>query len=252
MYILRVYLVTRDKSQLAVHLSNDNAMRRLLRDGVGINEVQKKYLSLCYVSDVVCSVIRVPGGVLDRRDWKNGRVFCSAAIGRRGVNGAPLFHRLVVHNIRTMTVGCRYLHMYVKILSYVTSICDDLRYIPPKLRSRSTWSAGVTLLLGLANQPAGRLIAWSAIKLPSWRGPTGMIGYDSTTRTVSTCSCAAVSGVIRGCIQRSRHVVFSTAVLILVLLLYRHLHEPVHTCSTSGYRCTPHPHFSCASFSSLE
>ena len=40
----------RDTSQLAVHLSNDNAMRRLLRDGVGINEVQKKYLSLCYVS----------------------------------------------------------------------------------------------------------------------------------------------------------------------------------------------------------
>lgn len=40
----------RDTSQLAVHLSNDNAMRRLLRDGVGINELQKKYLSLCYVS----------------------------------------------------------------------------------------------------------------------------------------------------------------------------------------------------------
>lgn len=40
----------RETSQLAVHLSNDNAMRRLLRDGVGINEVQKKYLSLCYVS----------------------------------------------------------------------------------------------------------------------------------------------------------------------------------------------------------
>ncbi|CAM9336472.1 unnamed protein product, partial [Pylaiella littoralis] len=38
----------RDKSQLALHLSNDNAMRRVLRDGVGINEVQKKYLSLCY------------------------------------------------------------------------------------------------------------------------------------------------------------------------------------------------------------
>ncbi|CAM9172725.1 unnamed protein product, partial [Ectocarpus sp. 6 AP-2014] len=38
----------RDTTQLAVHLSNDNAMRRLLRDGVGINEMQKKYLSLCY------------------------------------------------------------------------------------------------------------------------------------------------------------------------------------------------------------
>lgn len=42
----------RDTSQLAVHLSNDNAMRRLLRDGVGINEIQKKYLSLCYVSTI--------------------------------------------------------------------------------------------------------------------------------------------------------------------------------------------------------
>ncbi|CAM9300357.1 unnamed protein product, partial [Scytosiphon promiscuus] len=38
----------RGTSQLAVHLSNDNAMRRLLRDGVGMNKIQQKYLSLCY------------------------------------------------------------------------------------------------------------------------------------------------------------------------------------------------------------
>lgn len=43
-------LPVRDSSPLAVHLANDNAMRRLLRDGVGINDIQKKYLSLCYVS----------------------------------------------------------------------------------------------------------------------------------------------------------------------------------------------------------
>ena len=33
-----------------MHLGNDTAMRRLLRDGVGIKDIQKKYLSLCYVS----------------------------------------------------------------------------------------------------------------------------------------------------------------------------------------------------------
>ncbi|CAN0262486.1 unnamed protein product [Laminaria digitata] len=37
-----------DTSPLAVHLGNDTAMRRLLRDGVGIKDIQKKYLSLCY------------------------------------------------------------------------------------------------------------------------------------------------------------------------------------------------------------
>ncbi|CAN0262752.1 unnamed protein product, partial [Ascophyllum nodosum] len=39
-----------DSSPLAVHLGNDNAMRRVLRDGVGIKDIQKKYLSMCYTS----------------------------------------------------------------------------------------------------------------------------------------------------------------------------------------------------------
>ena len=42
-------LLVSDSSPLAVHLGNDNAMRRVLRDGVGIKDIQKKYLSMCYV-----------------------------------------------------------------------------------------------------------------------------------------------------------------------------------------------------------
>lgn len=63
-----------DTSPLAVHLGNDTAMRRLLRDGVGIKDIQKKYLSLCYVSPWRGSLYVCVACSLQRNSQWSGRI----------------------------------------------------------------------------------------------------------------------------------------------------------------------------------
>lgn len=73
------FLCGSESNPLAVHLGNDNAMRKLVRDGVGIKDIQKTYLSLCYVSScylhlLVTSccwrVLKAPPGQYCRKNFK--------------------------------------------------------------------------------------------------------------------------------------------------------------------------------------